>query len=99
MLSKHIGYAHSTLERAPTLKVIHDIGSSSGIGVLLMSFKLRLSSSNSNVKMAPGGVQVPTIKWCFILQDEVVDRPRICGFRDEGDDILDRGNGKLNALY
>jgi hypothetical protein len=45
-----------------TSKVIHEIGSSSGIGVLLISFKLKDSSSNSKVKMAPGGVQVPTIK-------------------------------------
>jgi hypothetical protein len=45
-----------------TSKVIHEMGSSSGIAVLLINFKVRDSSSNSKVKMAPGGVQVPTIK-------------------------------------
>lgn len=45
-----------------TLNVIHDIGSSSGIGVLLISFNVSASSSNSNVNMAPGGVHVPTIR-------------------------------------
>lgn len=50
-----------------TLKVIHEMGSSSGIGVLLISFSVSASSSNSTVKMAPGGVQVPIIKWCFML--------------------------------
>ena len=45
-----------------TSNVIHEIGSSSGIAVLLINFKLNNSSSNSKVKMAPGGVQVPTIK-------------------------------------
>jgi hypothetical protein len=45
-----------------TLKVIHDIGSSSRIAVRLISFKSRFSSSNWNEKMAPGGVQVPTIR-------------------------------------
>ena len=45
-----------------TSKVIHEMGSSSGIAVFLINFKVRASSSNSKVKMAPGGVQVPTIK-------------------------------------
>ena len=45
-----------------TSNVIHEIGSFSGIGVLLINFKVNFSSSNSKVKMAPGGVQVPTIK-------------------------------------
>lgn len=45
-----------------TSKVIHEIGSSSGMGVLLTTCKLKVSSSNSNVNMAPGGVHVPTIK-------------------------------------
>lgn len=57
--------AHSTpiRQRAKlTSKVIQEIGSSSGIGVLLSNFKVNASSSNSMVKIAPGGVQVPTIK-------------------------------------
>lgn len=45
-----------------TSNVIHEIGSSSGMGVRLISFKVNFSSSNSKVKMAPGGVHVPTIK-------------------------------------
>ena len=45
-----------------TSKVIHEIGSSSGIAVLFINFKLKDSSSNSKVNMAPGGAQVPTIK-------------------------------------
>jgi hypothetical protein len=45
-----------------TSKVIQEIGSSSGMGVRLIIFKVRASSSNSKVKMAPGGVHVPTIK-------------------------------------
>jgi hypothetical protein len=43
-------------------KVIHDIGSSWGISVRLTSLRVRFSSSNWTVKMAPGGVQVPIIK-------------------------------------
>lgn len=39
------------------------MGSSLGIWVLLMSFNSNFSSSNCTVKMAPGGVQVPIIKW------------------------------------
>lgn len=46
-----------------TSKVIHDIGSSSGISVFLTSFSSNFSSSNWTVKMAPGGVHVPIIKW------------------------------------
>ena len=45
-----------------TSNVIHEIGSFSGIGVRLISFNVNFSSSNSKVKMSPGGVQVPTIK-------------------------------------
>lgn len=45
-----------------TSKVIHEIGSSCGISDLLMSFNDSVSSSNSKEKMAPGGVQVPTIR-------------------------------------
>jgi hypothetical protein len=52
----------SVLQGELTSKVIHEMGSSSGIAVLFISFKLSASSSNSKVKMAPGGVQVPTIK-------------------------------------
>ena len=50
----------------PTSNVIHDIGSSSGMMVFLTSLSVNASSSNSTVKMAPGGVQVPIIRWCFI---------------------------------
>lgn len=46
-----------------TSNVIHDIGSSFGMSVFLMSFSSSFSSSNWTVKMAPGGVQVPIIKW------------------------------------
>lgn len=53
-----------------TSKVIHEIGSSWSISVLLIIFRLKLSSSNSNVKMAPGRVHVPTIRWWSI--------PRVC---------------------
>jgi hypothetical protein len=45
-----------------TSNVIHEIGSFSGIAVLLISFNVNSSSLNSKVRMAPGGVQVPTIK-------------------------------------
>ena len=45
-----------------TSKVIHDIGSSWGISVRLTSLRVKFSSSNWTVKMAPGGVQVPIIK-------------------------------------
>ena len=55
-----------------TSNVIHEIGSSSGIAVLLINFKLSNSSSNSKVKMAPGGVQVPTIKRCSIWRGRMV---------------------------
>lgn len=37
------------------------------MAVLLIIFSVKATSSNSKVKMAPGGVQVPTIKWCSIL--------------------------------
>ena len=57
---------------ALTSKVIHDIGSSSGITVSLTSFKLSFSSSNSTVKILPGGVQVPIIKWWSIFEDPKV---------------------------
>lgn len=46
----------------PTLKVIHEMGSSRGISVLLMRSIVRASSSKAKVKMAPGGVQVPTMR-------------------------------------
>ena len=46
-----------------TSKVIHEMGSSLGISVRLTSLRVRASSSNSTVKMAPGGVHVPIIKW------------------------------------
>lgn len=46
-----------------TSNAIHDIGSSWGISVLFTSFSSSASSSNWTVKMAPGGVQVPIIKW------------------------------------
>ena len=52
-----------------TSKVIHEIGWSSGIAVLLTIFRLKETSSNANVNMAPGGVHVPTIKWWIILRD------------------------------
>lgn len=45
-----------------TSNVIQEIGSSSGISVLLTSFNVKASSSKTTVKMAPGGVQVPIIK-------------------------------------
>ncbi len=50
-----------------TSNVIHDIGSSSGMLVLFTSFRVEASSSNSTVKIAPGGVHVPIIRWCFIF--------------------------------
>lgn len=39
-----------------TSKVIHEIGWSSGISVLLTNSSVRFSSSNWTVKIAPGGV-------------------------------------------
>lgn len=60
-----------------TLNVIHEIGSSSGIGVRLMSFRDNSSSSNSKVNIAPGGVQVPTMRWCFIFTECVIEN-RLC---------------------
>lgn len=46
-----------------TSKVIQEMGSSSGIGVRLMSSTVSFWSSKANVKIAPGGVQVPTMRW------------------------------------
>lgn len=46
-----------------TLKVIHEMGSSAGISVRFTRSRVRASSSNAKVKMAPGGVQVPTMRW------------------------------------
>lgn len=48
------------------------MGSSSGISVLLTSFNSSFSSSNWTVKMAPGGVQVPIIKWWRGILEVVV---------------------------
>jgi hypothetical protein len=45
-----------------TLKLIQEIGSSLGISVFLISSSVRASSSKAKVKMAPGGVQVPTMR-------------------------------------
>lgn len=39
------------------------MGSSWGISVRFTSSQVNFSSSKAMVKMAPGGVQVPTIKW------------------------------------
>jgi hypothetical protein len=60
------GRAHD-LSDVLTSNVIHDIGSSAGMDVLLTKFRVHASSSNSTVKIAPGGVHVPIIRWCFIL--------------------------------
>lgn len=43
--------------------VIHDMGSSSGMEVRLTRVRERVSSSKANVNIAPGGVQVPTMRW------------------------------------
>lgn len=56
-----------------TSKVIQEMGSSSGISVFLISFSVNASSSNWSVKMAPGGVQVPTMRWCSIAEDGEVE--------------------------
>lgn len=48
-----------------TLMAIQEIGSSFGISVRLTRLSSKVWSSNSKVKMAPGGVQVPTKRWCF----------------------------------
>ena len=63
-----------------TSNVIQEMGSSSGIAVLLTNLKVNASSSNSTVNIAPGGVHVPIIRWCFIVTadeekrlDEAVD--------------------------
>lgn len=50
-----------------TSKAIHDIGSSLGISVRLTSSHVSFSSSKAMVKMAPGGVHVPTIKWWMVI--------------------------------
>lgn len=47
---------------SPTSNVIHEIGSSLLMLVLLINFKEKDSSSNSKVNIAPGGVHVPTIR-------------------------------------
>lgn len=46
-----------------TSKAIHDIGSSYGISVRFTSSSVSFSSSKATVKMAPGGVQVPIMRW------------------------------------
>jgi hypothetical protein len=51
------------MELELTSNVIQEIGSSFGISVLLTNLNVKASSSNTTVKMAPGGVQVPIIKW------------------------------------
>lgn len=48
-----------------TSNVIHEMGSSWGISVLLTRSRVSFSSSKAKVKMAPGGVQVPTMRWCM----------------------------------
>jgi hypothetical protein len=56
------------------------MGSSCGISVRLTSFNSRVSSLKAKVKMAPGGVQVPTIRWwtAGILEGLRMDcRPRL----------------------
>lgn len=45
-----------------TLNAIHEMGSSRGISVRAMSFSVSASSSNAKVKIAPGGVHVPTMR-------------------------------------
>ena len=50
-----------------TSKVIQLIGSSFGISVFFTSSSVSFSSSNATVMITPGGVQVPIIRWCFIL--------------------------------
>lgn len=62
MLEESKPQGHRTTNQPLTSKVIQEIGSSSGIGVLLIIFNDKVSSSNSKVKMAPGGVHVPTIR-------------------------------------
>ena len=44
------------MQRVFTSNVIHDIGSSFGISVRLTSSRVSFSSSNTTVKIAPGGV-------------------------------------------
>ena len=39
------------------------MGSSWGISVRFTSSRVSFSSSKATVKMAPGGVQVPTMRW------------------------------------
>lgn len=53
---------HTRLQRL-TLKVIHEMGSSTGIAVRLTLTRVKASSSKAKVKMAAGGVQVPTMRW------------------------------------
>jgi hypothetical protein len=55
--------SHLAASLRRTSKVIHDIGSSWGISVRFTSSSVSFSLSNCTVKMAPGGVQVPIIKW------------------------------------
>lgn len=62
MLAREGQLRSSGFRKVLTSNVIQEIGSFSGIGVLLISFNVNLSSSNSKVKIAPGGVHVPTIK-------------------------------------
>lgn len=45
-----------------TSKAIHEIGSSCAISVRATSLSVRASSSNAKVKIAPGGVHVPTMR-------------------------------------
>lgn len=47
--------------------VSHEMGSSAARGVRLRRVMDSVSVSNSKVKRAPGGVQVPTTRWCFML--------------------------------
>lgn len=57
-----------------TLKVIHDMGCSWGISVRLTSSRVNFSSSKATVKMAPGGVQVPIMRWWMVILSGVVEK-------------------------
>ena len=65
-----------------TSNVIHEMGSSCGISVRLTSSSLSVSSLNAKVKMAPGGVQVPTMRWWTgIAREEEEENGQPCASR------------------
>lgn len=72
------GEGSGRTSRGLTSNVIQEMGSSCGISVRLTSSSVSFSSSKANVKMAPGGVQVPTMRWWMGILLLAVRGSRVC---------------------